>query len=91
MPHTDTSSRCKAAYRLLYEATLEENAAKCRLHHEKKLAERALLSITDTRAADLGSFHKAEASAQWWKRVVATVARIAEEQQGRDRTGRRDK
>ncbi len=83
-----TSTTYKAAYSVLYEAELERCAAKCRLQDEKKRAERALRSLTESKACDLGPFHQAQASVEWWDRVVATAARILEERQrhGRMRT-----
>ncbi|MGZ4906543.1 MAG: hypothetical protein ACXVI3_04545 [Halobacteriota archaeon] len=89
MPRAVISRRYKAAYTVLYESELEQCVAKRHLQHEKELAERALVSITDTKACDLGSFHKAEASVQWWGLVVAMTTRIVEEQQKFDRAGRR--
>jgi len=83
------SRRYKAAYTVLYEAELEQCAAKCHLQHERELAERAFVSIPSTKAYDLGSYHKAEASVQWWGMVVAIATRIVEEQQKGDRAGRR--
>ncbi|MGZ7198338.1 MAG: hypothetical protein ACXVIW_07895 [Halobacteriota archaeon] len=46
-----------------------------------------LESIIDSKACDLGPLHKAEASLEWWGWVIATAARIVEEQQkwGRSR------
>ncbi len=90
MPRLSLSNRSKAAYTVLYEAELEQCAAKCHLKHEKERAEHALLSLTDLKACDLGSLHKAEASVQWWGRVIALATKIVEEQQKRDLPGRRD-
>lgn len=90
MPRSALSNRSKAAYTVLYEAELEQCAAKCHLKHEKKRAEHALLSLTDLKTCDLGCFHRAEASVQWWRRVVAMATKIVEEQQKRDHPGRRN-
>ncbi len=84
MPRTVMSTSYKAAYRLLYEAELEQCAARCRLQQEKDRAERALVFITESKTWDLGPVHEAEASVQWWERVIATLTRVLEEQETRD-------
>ncbi|MGZ4904719.1 MAG: hypothetical protein ACXVI3_06475 [Halobacteriota archaeon] len=45
-----------------------------------------LESIIDSKACDLDPLHKAEASVEWWGWVIATAARIVEEQQKWDRS-----
>ncbi len=90
MPRLSLSNRSKAAYTVLYEAELEQCAANCHLKHEKERAEHALLSLADLKVCDLGPFHKAEASVQWWRLVVAMATKIVEEQQKRDRLERRN-
>ncbi len=80
MPRAATSRRFKAAYTLLFEAELEQCVAKCRLQNEKERAEHSILSLTNLEACDLGSFHRAEASVQWWQRVIEMTTKIMEEQ-----------
>jgi len=89
VPRAAMSRRYRAAYTVLYEAELEQCAAKRHLQREKELAERTFVSIIDTKACDLGSLHKAEASVQWWGLVAATATRIVEEEQKSDRASRR--
>ncbi len=76
-------SERKAAYNVLYEAERQQRAAQRRLRHERGRAECALHAITELKACDLGRVHEAEASVQWWGRVIATVTQILEEQQTR--------
>ncbi len=90
MTRAATSRRYKAAYTLLFEAEQEQCAAKCRLQHEKERAEHAILSLSDLKACDLGSFRRAEASVQWWQRVIAMTIKIVEEEQKLDRSGKRN-
>ncbi|MGZ4919526.1 MAG: hypothetical protein ACXV6L_04890 [Halobacteriota archaeon] len=71
---------------MLYEAELEQCAARCQLERERTRVAHTLESIIDSKACDLGPLHKAEASVEWWERVIATAARIVEEQQKRDRS-----
>ncbi len=84
MPRTDMSSKNHALHVVLYEAEREQRAAQRRLQHERERAELALLSIIDIKACDLGPVHEAEASVQWWGRVIAAVTVITQEQQKRD-------
>ncbi len=89
MPRSALSRKHKAACAMLYEAELEQCAARRRLQDERERTERAILSIFDTKACDLGAFHKAEASLQWWERVTAAITKIVDEQQRRDCQRRR--
>ncbi|MGZ4904783.1 MAG: hypothetical protein ACXV5I_08225 [Halobacteriota archaeon] len=78
------SSKHEAVRCVLHEAEREQRAAQRRLQRERGRAERALQSIIDLKACDLSPVHEAEASVQWWGRVVATVTKILDEQQKRD-------
>ncbi|MGZ4906968.1 MAG: hypothetical protein ACXV5T_09630 [Halobacteriota archaeon] len=86
MSRSTLSRRYKAAYTVLYEAELEQCAARCQLERKRARAAHMLESIIDSKACDLDPLHNAEASVEWWGWVIATAARIVEEQQKWDRS-----